>query len=437
MNVLVAMSGGVDSSVAAALLLDAGHDVVGVTMKLWGGESDTGCCSVADVDDARRVAQQLGIDHLVFNFGDDFAARMSSSPTSMPTPPAARRTPASSATATSSSTRLAERAELLGFDAVATGHHARVVPAPDRGPWRLARGRRPGQGPVLRAAHARAGGARPHAVPGRRPDQGRGPPAAPPRSACAPRPSPTARTCASSPRPEGRRASCGDADAAARRAAVVDTAGRRLGAVDGRRAGDGRPAQGRRAAGRRAGRATSSTSTCADAVVTVGSAAELLVDDAARRGVHLGRRARRRRRPRAVPAPTACPARRRSSPGADGAVVVRWHQPQRRVAPGQSVVLVRRHRRVRARRRRRVGLSAGVQRVRVRQPWCVAALGLGHGVVQERRAAEQGVRADGGGLARTAALAHDGLRAAQGHLDRGAERPAGQIEGFGGRPGPA
>ncbi|HKA05205.1 MAG TPA: tRNA 2-thiouridine(34) synthase MnmA, partial [Acidimicrobiales bacterium] len=54
----MAMSGGVDSSVAAALLLEAGHEVVGVTMRLWGGASDTGCCSVADVDDARRVAQQ-------------------------------------------------------------------------------------------------------------------------------------------------------------------------------------------------------------------------------------------------------------------------------------------------------------------------------------------------------------------------------------------
>jgi len=41
-------------------------------MKLWGGDSDTGCCSVSDVDDARRVAQQLGIDHHVFNFGDRF-----------------------------------------------------------------------------------------------------------------------------------------------------------------------------------------------------------------------------------------------------------------------------------------------------------------------------------------------------------------------------
>src|SRR3954452_18057450 len=76
MKVLVAMSGGVDSSVAAALVRDAGHDVTGVTMRLWGGDSDTGCCSVADVDDARRVAQQLDIDHLVFNFTEDFEARV-------------------------------------------------------------------------------------------------------------------------------------------------------------------------------------------------------------------------------------------------------------------------------------------------------------------------------------------------------------------------
>ena len=58
MRVLAALSGGVDSSVTAALLRDEGHDVVGVTMKLWGGESDTGCCSVADVEDARRAAAQ-------------------------------------------------------------------------------------------------------------------------------------------------------------------------------------------------------------------------------------------------------------------------------------------------------------------------------------------------------------------------------------------
>jgi tRNA-specific 2-thiouridylase len=72
MRVLVAMSGGVDSSVAAALLVEQGHEVVGATLKLWGGPSDSGCCSVADVDDARRVAQQLGIDHHVFNLTEEF-----------------------------------------------------------------------------------------------------------------------------------------------------------------------------------------------------------------------------------------------------------------------------------------------------------------------------------------------------------------------------
>ena len=73
-RVLVAMSGGVDSSVAAALLTEAygPEHVVGATLKLWGGESDSGCCSVADVDDARRVADQLGLVHHVFNFAADF-----------------------------------------------------------------------------------------------------------------------------------------------------------------------------------------------------------------------------------------------------------------------------------------------------------------------------------------------------------------------------
>lgn len=74
-RVLVAMSGGVDSSVAAALLVRQGHDVVGVTMKLFhdGGETpDRPCCSLDSVNDARRVAEGLGIPHYVLNLQDQF-----------------------------------------------------------------------------------------------------------------------------------------------------------------------------------------------------------------------------------------------------------------------------------------------------------------------------------------------------------------------------
>ena len=140
MKVLAAMSGGVDSSVAAARLVAAGHEVVGVTMKLWGGDSDTGCCSVSDVDDARRAAQQLGVDHLVFNFGDDFARDVVGP---YVTAHAQGRTPNPCIECNRhlKFDRLLARAEALGFDAVATGHHARVVG--DAGQRRIARGADP------------------------------------------------------------------------------------------------------------------------------------------------------------------------------------------------------------------------------------------------------------------------------------------------------
>ena len=125
MRVLVAMSGGVDSSVAAAILVQQGHEVVGATMKLSGGPSDRGCCSVAETEDARHVARRLGIPHHVFNFSAEFEERVVAPYVA---DHAGGRTPnpCVSCNRHLKFDRLLRRARNLGFDALATGHHARI-----------------------------------------------------------------------------------------------------------------------------------------------------------------------------------------------------------------------------------------------------------------------------------------------------------------------
>ena len=145
MRVLVAMSGGVDSSVAAALLADrlGPGQVVGATLKLWGGASDSGCCSVADVDDARRVADQLGLDHHVFNFAAAFEEHVVE-PYVRGHAEGRTPNPCIECNRHLKFDRLVERAIDLGFDAVATGHHARRT-VTDDGRFRLCRGADPGK----------------------------------------------------------------------------------------------------------------------------------------------------------------------------------------------------------------------------------------------------------------------------------------------------
>src|SRR5690348_4414649 len=77
-RVLAALSGGVDSAVAAALLVEAGYEVIAISMLLAGNTDghDGGCCSIDDFQDARRVAEQLGIPYYVLNLKDAFRSRV-------------------------------------------------------------------------------------------------------------------------------------------------------------------------------------------------------------------------------------------------------------------------------------------------------------------------------------------------------------------------
>ncbi len=138
---MVAMSGGVDSSVAASLLMEQGYDVCGATLRLFGNEEagisrSRTCCSLADVEDARGVALRLGIEHFVFNFGREFrrdvVARFVEEYKNGRTP-----NPCIDCNRFIKFGKLIERARLLGMDRIATGHYARVEYDEKRGRWIL------------------------------------------------------------------------------------------------------------------------------------------------------------------------------------------------------------------------------------------------------------------------------------------------------------
>ena len=126
-KIVVAMSGGVDSSVAAALLKDQGYEVIGITMEIWpSSKAFGGCCSIDAVNDAKKVAAQLGLPHYTLNFRDIFKEKVIADfieeYRNGRTP-----NPCIRCNQFIKFDHLAKKAKELGAEFVATGHYARII----------------------------------------------------------------------------------------------------------------------------------------------------------------------------------------------------------------------------------------------------------------------------------------------------------------------
>jgi len=144
-KIVVAMSGGVDSSVAAVLLKEDGYQVIGVTMQIWpsdGQATDSGfggCCGIDAIEDARKVSQKLGIPHYVVNFKDIFARKVIAD---FCREYSRGRTPNPCVRCNQyiKFGALLESAMELGADFIATGHHARIELDETNGTYLLKKG---------------------------------------------------------------------------------------------------------------------------------------------------------------------------------------------------------------------------------------------------------------------------------------------------------